>query len=84
MNKMVKEALINSDFWGDLHRLVRNWDAAIIENHMDASKIFIGQWEIACSALKLITGEDWHFTRDDKYYGICTEDKEKYLIRYDR
>lgn len=83
MTNMVKEKLAKSEFWNNLHNLICNWHIALKTNDEEMSKIYLAQWEIAQSALTMITDTEWHFTRNDKHFGICTEDGRKFLIRYD-
>lgn len=82
MTSMVREVLEKSQFWSDLHNLICNWDIALKTGDDEMSKIYLSQWEIAQKALKLITGIEWHFTRNCEYFGVCTEDSPRFLIRY--
>ena len=77
-----KEELLKSDFMKQIERLILNWDKALYESDMVKSHICLRGWEIAQAALKIITGSEYHFTRSERYYGICTEDNKFLLVKW--
>lgn len=44
--------------------------------HTKLVRLFIDQWEIAKSALELLTGKTYAFSRTDEYYGIVNKTDE--------
>lgn len=42
------------------------------------------QWEVYQLALKQFYSLEYHFTRTDDYYGLVTEDKSDWLMKFDR
>lgn len=76
-------ALEGSEFWDELHSIICNWHIALKMNNEEMSQVYMAQWEIAKKALKLVTGNEWYFTRSSEHFGVCTEDGKRFLIRYD-
>lgn len=42
------------------------------------------QWEVYRMALKQFYGVEYHFTRTDEYFGVCTEDETDWLFKVER
>lgn len=42
------------------------------------------KWNIFRVVLKQFYGKEYHFTRTDDYYGICTEDESDWLFKVDK
>lgn len=77
-----KEELLKSTFMKQVESLISKWDKALKENDMICSHACLQSWELIQAALKFITSTDWHFTRTERYYGICTEDEKFLLIKW--
>lgn len=72
-----------SDFYKKLDELIYSWDVCLTEGLEQLYEHYLAKWDLAQSALKEITGIEFHFSRTDTYYGICTEDEE-FLIKVNR
>lgn len=72
-----------SDFYKKLDELIYSWDVCLTEGLEQLYEHYSAKWDLAQSALKEITGIEFHFSRTDTYYGICTEDEE-FLIKVNR
>ncbi|UZQ49814.1 hypothetical protein [Clostridium kluyveri] len=73
----------NSEFLKQLENLVYNWDLSIKDGLEELRGHYIAMWELAQSALKELTGQDFYFSRTDAYFGICNSDNE-FLIKENR
>lgn len=72
-----------SEFMEQLKKLIYNWNLSLDDNLTELQGHYLAMWELAQAALKEITGIEFHFTRTDSFYGICTED-EDFLIKVDK
>lgn len=76
------EKLLKSDFMKQVESMIIKWDKALNESDMIRSHACLQSWELVQAALKFITSIEWHFTRTDRYYGICTEDEKFLLVKW--
>ncbi len=54
------------------------------ENNPGLEKKFIqclAQWEVCQIVMRQFYGNEYHFTRTDEYFGICTEDGSDWLVK---
>lgn len=60
--------------WGTPEYLeeCKNWDRCL------------AQHEVYQMAVKQFYGVEYHFSRTDDYFGLCTEDEQDWLFKYDR
>lgn len=86
--KFEKKAFLRSNFGKQMTECARRWDEAL-ELPESPEKIrnvawCLAQWEVYREAVKHFCGVEYHFTRTDDYYGICTEDEEDFLLKVNR
>ena len=78
--KMNKEQFLKTEFGGELESTITAWDDALSRNREDKEVLRTlawcqAQWEVYRMAIKHFYGVEYHFTRTDEYYGLCTEDE---------
>ena len=87
--KMNKEQFLKTEFGGELESTITAWDDALSRNREDKEVLRTlawcqAQWEVYRMAIKHFYGVEYHFTRTDEYYGVCTEDESDWLMKVDR
>ena len=87
--KMNKEQFLKTEFGGELESTITAWDDALSRNREDKEVLRTlawcqAQWEVYRMAIKHFYGVEYHFTRTDEYYGLCTEDESDWLMRVKR
>lgn len=87
--KLNKEQFLKTEFGGELECMITAWDDALNRNREDKEALRTlawcqAQWEVYRMAIKHFYGVEYHFTRTDEYYGLCTEDESDYLMKVDR
>ena len=83
--KMNKEQFLKTEFGGELESTITAWDDALSRNREDKEVLRTlawcqAQWEVYRMAIKHFYGVEYHFTRTDEYYGLCTEDESDWLM----
>lgn len=87
--KLNKEQFLKSEMGGELVCTITAWDQALEKhNRIGEDKDILrtlawcqAQWEVYRMAIKHFYGVEYHFTRTDEYYGLCTEDESDWLMR---
>jgi hypothetical protein len=77
---------LDCEFMIKVKNVITNWDKYLDEcdrNDID-DLAFLDLWSLAQAALKEITGIEFHFSRTDEHYGICTEDGQEFLLKFER
>lgn len=90
--KLNKMEFLKSEMGGELVCTITAWDQALekhkrIGEDKDILKTLAwcqAQWEVYRMAIKHFYGVEYHFTRTDEYYGLCTEDENDWLMRVER
>lgn len=90
--KLNKEGFLKSEFGGELECMITAWDKTLEKNRRTREDKEIlkalawcqAQWEVYQIAIKHFYGEEYHFTRTDEYYGLCTEDESDWLFKKER
>ena len=87
--KMNKEQFLKTEFGWELESTITAWDDALSRNREDKEVLRTlawcqAQWEVYQMAIKHFYGVEYHFTRTDEYYGLCTEDESDWLMRVKR
>lgn len=90
--KLNKEKFLKTEFGGELECTITAWDQALEKNRRTGEDKEIlktlawcqAQWEVYRMAIKHFYGVEYHFTRTDEYYGLCTEDESDWLMKVDR
>lgn len=94
--KLEKEKFLKIEFGGELESTIIAWDNNLEEQwlHGYASEEYRramqsaiwcqAQWEVYRMAIKHFFGVEYHFTRTDEYFGLCTEDESDFLFKRER
>lgn len=90
--KLNKEQFLKTEFGAELECTITAWDQALEKNRRTGEDKEIlktlawcqAQWEVYRMAIKHFYGVEYHFTRTDEYYGLCTEDESDWLMKVDR
>ena len=76
---------LDCEFMIKVKNLITNWDAHLSgSGELIYDIVFLDLWSMAQAALKEITGIEFHFSRTDEHYGICTEDGQEFLLKFER
>lgn len=85
-----------TEFGAMMVNIIMEWDQVMHdyygglvawENNPEVEKKFIqclAQWEVCQVVMRQFYGIEYHFTRTDEYFGICTEDGCDWLVKVDR
>lgn len=90
--KLNKEKFLKTEFGMELECMITAWDQAMgkyyrAEENKDILNSLIwlqAQWEVYRMVFRYFYGVEYHFTRTDEYYGICTKDESDWLIKVNR
>ena len=92
--KLNKEKFLKTELGSSLHGCITAWDYWLTElrkfsiDTIDqkyretrrAADWSRAQWEVYQMALKQFYGIEYHFSRTDEYFGVCTEDEADCLF----
>lgn len=82
-----------TEFGAMMVNIIMEWDQvmhdyygglAARETNPEVEKKFIqclAQWEVCQIVMRQFYGIEYHFTRTDEYFGICTEDESDWLVK---
>lgn len=84
-----KEKFLKSEFGSELESVITAWDEALEKHNRTGEDKDIlrtlawcqAKWEVYRMAMKQFCGVEYHFTRTDEYYGLCTEDETDFLFK---
>lgn len=90
--KLNKEKFLKTEFGMELTCMITAWDQNLEKNRRTEENKEIlnaliwcqAQWEVYRMAIRHCYGVEYHFTRTDEYYGICTEDENNWLMKVTR
>lgn len=82
--KLDKEKFLKTEFGSSMKECITAWDKWLENGNREAGVWCQAQWEVYRMAVKHFFGVEYHFTRTDEYYGLCTEDESDWLIKADR
>ena len=90
--KLNKEQFLKTEFGSELECTITAWNQALEKHNRTGEDKDIlrtlawcqAQWEVYRMAIKHFYGVEYHFTRTDEYYGLCTEDESDWLMKVDR
>ena len=90
--KLNKEQFLKTEFGAELECTITAWNQALEKHNRTGEDKDIlrtlawcqAQWEVYRMAIKHFYGVEYHFTRTDEYYGLCTEDESDWLMKVDR
>lgn len=81
-----KQKFMKTEFGQGMEGVIRAWDMALQQSREDSTTLrdlawCQAQWEVYRLAIKQFYGVEYHFTRTDEYFGVCTEDESDYLMK---
>ena len=93
--KLNKEKFLKTELGSSLHECITAFDHWLTElrkfsidqeyrKTRKAADWCQAQWEVYQMALKQFYGVEYHFTRTDEYFGVCTEDETDWLFKVER
>ena len=86
--KLNKEKFLKTELGSNLYECITAWDCWLNLNYSVSRSKSIAwcqaQWEVYQMALKQFYGVEYHFTRTDEYFGVCTGDETDGLFKVER
>lgn len=93
--KFDKEKFLKTEFGVNLQECIKMWDSclATCENvgsqesrviRRECLASYRAQWDVYQMAMKQFYGIEYHFTRTEEYFGVCTEDEADWLFKIER
>lgn len=82
--KLNKGKFLKTEFGASLQECITAWDKWLEVKDEKAAIWCQAQWEVYQMALRQFYGVEYHFTRTDEYFGICTEDAVDWLFKVKR
>lgn len=89
--KLNKKEFLKSELGTTLQECVKAWDFWLkIRRRDNNEEVRKGlnwcqaQWEVIQIAIKQFYGIEYHFSRTEEYYGVCTEDETDWLLKVER
>lgn len=96
--KMNKDKFLKTEFGSSFQECVTAWDHWLTEldkftfnangrerkEVQEAALWCQAQWDVYQMAIKQFYGVEYHFTRTDERFGVCTEDETDWLFEIER
>ncbi len=84
--KLNKEKFLKTVLGGNLQECVESWDFALRGGNKTKSLAdwCQAQWEVYQIMFRQLYKVEYHFSRTDEYFGVCTEDKTDWLFKVER
>lgn len=96
--KLNKEKFLKSELGGNLQECVTAWDHWLTElrkfnidtvgqkyrETRKAADWCQAQWEVFQTVMHQFYNIEYHFSRTDEYFGVCTEDETDWLFKVER
>ncbi len=94
--KLNKDKFLKSELGSSLKECVTAWNQWIgdlrkysygTEEYMrtkEAADWCQAQWDVYQMAVKQFFGVEYHFSRTNEYFGVCTEDETDWLFKVER
>ena len=84
--KLNKEKFLKTELGGNLQECVESWDFALRGGNKTKSLAdwCQAQWEVYQIMFRQLYNIDYHFSRTDEYFGVCTEDETDWLFKVER
>lgn len=80
--KLNKRKFLESEVGVDLKECIKAWDKWLEMGDKESARWCQAQWEVYQLVLKQFYGKEYHFTRTDKHFGVCTNDESDWLFLY--
>ena len=84
MKKLDKVKFLKTRLGASLVECITAWDEWLKTGDRQAALWCQAQWEVYQIAVKQFYGIEYHFTRTDEYFGVCTEDETDWLLKVER
>lgn len=86
--KLNKEKFLKTELGVNLQECVTAWDHWLnLNNSVSRSKSLAwcqAQWEVFQTVMRQFYNIEYHFSRTDEYFGVCTEDETDWLLKVER
>lgn len=89
--KLNKKEFLKSELGTAMQECVKAWDYWLeIRRRNNSEAVRKGldwcqaQWVVLQIAIKQFYGIEYHFSRTEEYYGVCTEDETDWLFKVER
>ena len=96
--KLNKEKFLKSELGGNLQECVTAWDHWLTElrkfnidtvgqkyrETRKAADWCQAQWEVFQTVMRQFYNIEYHFSRTDEYFSVCTEDETDWLFKVER
>lgn len=96
--KLNKEKFLKSELGGNLQECVTAWNHWLTElrkfnidtvgqkyrETRKAADWCQAQWEVFQTVMRQFYNIEYHFSRTDEYFGVCTEDEADWLFKVER
>ena len=96
--KLNKEKFLKSELGGNLQECVTAWDHWLTELRKfsidtvgqeyrevrKAADWCQAQWEVFQTVMRQFYNIEYHFSRTDEYFGVCTDDETDWLFKVER
>lgn len=84
--KLNKDKFLKTELGGNLQECVKSWDFALRGGNKTKSLAdwCQAQWEVYQIMFRQLYNIDYHFSRTDEYFGVCTEDETDWLFKVKR
>lgn len=96
--KLNKEKFLKTELGGNLQECVTAWDhwlselrkfniSTVNRDYHEVRKAADwcqAQWEVYQIMFRQLYHVDYHFSRTDEYFGVCTEDETDWLFKVER
>ena len=96
MAKLNKEKFMKTQVGSSMAECITAWDKALDERKKHeyfeeeykraekTARWCQAQWEVYQMVLLQFFGADYHFSRTDEFFGICTEDGADWLVKVEK
>lgn len=94
--KLNKDKFMKTEAGSSMVECVTAWDKALTEQNRytwesrehkrarRAAEWCQAQWEVYQMMMRQFYGIEYHFSRTDEYFGICTENEADWLLKVER
>lgn len=94
--KLSKAEFLKTEVGRNVRVCIESWDRSLTEcskhrygteeyrKARKAADWHQAQWEVYQLVMKQFCGMEYHFSRTDEYFGICTEDEADWLFKVER
>lgn len=84
MLRLNKEKFLKTEVGSRLEECITAWDNCLCVGDRKAASLCQARWEVYQMVLEQFYGIEYHFTRADEYFGVCTENETDWLFKVER